>query len=299
MAKKNPWMKFYPADWRGDQALRMVSLAARGLWMECLAIMHEAKPYGYLVVNGRPVGVDALARMVGASSDEVRIFMSELQEFGVCDVTGEGVTFSRRMVRDQERANKARMNGAKGGNPSLRKETGKLKSVNPPVKGLDKPHIPEARGQNNTTRKRERDYSDRFEGFWAGYPRKTGTSKRKASDSFERLSESEQAAALVALPAFCQAEADTEERFIPHAATWLNQRRFETYEPEPDRADRTAEQWRSELELWRDHGEAEPNLWRRRVGGPNPGEPGCKAPAKLQREFGFDPKPAEAGRACA
>jgi len=55
-----PWMKFYPRDWRGDQALRAVSIAARGLWMECLCIMHEAKPYGHLVLNGQPVGDDAL-----------------------------------------------------------------------------------------------------------------------------------------------------------------------------------------------------------------------------------------------
>ena len=67
----NPWMKFYPRDWRGDQALRIVSLSARGLWIECLSVMHEATPYGHLVVNGRPVGDDALARMVGASGDEV------------------------------------------------------------------------------------------------------------------------------------------------------------------------------------------------------------------------------------
>ena len=39
-----PWIKFYPRDWRGDQALRVVSLAARGLWIEMLSIMHEGQP---------------------------------------------------------------------------------------------------------------------------------------------------------------------------------------------------------------------------------------------------------------
>ncbi len=61
----------------------------------------------------------------------------------------------------------------------------------------------------------------------------------------------------------------------------------------PDTADRTDQQWRDELSLWRDHGQSEPNLWRRRVGGPEPGQPGCKAPAEIQREFDYEPRPFE------
>lgn len=99
----DPWMKFYPRDWRGDQSLRAVSIAARGLWMECLCIMHEAKPYGHLLLNGEPVEVDALARMTGASVDEVSALMAELRKAGVFSVTGKGIIFSRRMVRDSER----------------------------------------------------------------------------------------------------------------------------------------------------------------------------------------------------
>lgn len=96
----NPWMKFYPRDWRGDQALRAVSIAARGLWMECLCIMHEARPYGHLLLNGQSVGDDALARMTGAPVDEVSALMAELRQAGAFSVTREGVIFSRRMVRD-------------------------------------------------------------------------------------------------------------------------------------------------------------------------------------------------------
>lgn len=38
----DPWLKFYPTDWRSDPALKMCSLAARGLWIEMIALMHEA-----------------------------------------------------------------------------------------------------------------------------------------------------------------------------------------------------------------------------------------------------------------
>ncbi|WP_055045773.1 hypothetical protein [Devosia sp. A16] len=103
-----PWFKFQPAAWRGDQALRAVSLAARGLWIECLCIMHEAKPYGHLVLNGKPIGEATLARMTGVPVDEVRALVAELRQAGVLSVASTGVILSRRMVKDHERANLGR-----------------------------------------------------------------------------------------------------------------------------------------------------------------------------------------------
>jgi len=32
MKRKNPWVTFYPTDWRADPGLRHCSLAARGRW---------------------------------------------------------------------------------------------------------------------------------------------------------------------------------------------------------------------------------------------------------------------------
>ncbi|WEJ09958.1 YdaU family protein [Sinorhizobium sp. M103] len=104
----SPWMKFYPRDWRGDQALRAVSIAARGLWMECLCLMHEAKPYGHLLLNGKPVEDGAVARMTGVSVDEVSALMAELRQAGAFSVTRDGVIFSRRMTKDHARASKGR-----------------------------------------------------------------------------------------------------------------------------------------------------------------------------------------------
>lgn len=104
----SPWLKFYPRDWRGDQALRAVSIAARGFWMECLCLMHEAKPYGHLLLNGNPIENDALARMTGISVDEVSELMAELRQAGAFSVTREGVIFSRRMTKDYARACKGR-----------------------------------------------------------------------------------------------------------------------------------------------------------------------------------------------
>jgi hypothetical protein len=103
-----PWLKFYPRDWRGDQALRAVSIAARGLWMEVLCIMHEASPYGHLVLGGLAVSNDVLARMSGLGAAECGELLAELESAGVFSRTRKGVIYSRRMIKDRSRAEKGR-----------------------------------------------------------------------------------------------------------------------------------------------------------------------------------------------
>jgi len=103
-----PWIKFYPRDWRGDQALRVVSLAARGLWIEMLSIMHEGQPYGHLTIGGQPCTDDNLARLVGASAEEVRALLVELQTAGVLRQTRGGVIYSKRLTADFKRSKEGR-----------------------------------------------------------------------------------------------------------------------------------------------------------------------------------------------
>jgi len=102
------WMKFWPSDWKGDAALRICGLAARGLWIECIAIMHEAQPYGHLVVNARPLNARQIAAIVGSSERDVTKLLAELEDAGVFSRTEAGVIFSRRMVRDNEKSEEGR-----------------------------------------------------------------------------------------------------------------------------------------------------------------------------------------------
>lgn len=156
-----PWLKFYPTDWRSDPRLRMCSLAARGLWIEMLALMHEATPYGHLLVSGL-VPTDAqLSVLVGAPSDQIPDLLGELEAAGVFSRTSKGVIYSRKMTRMQKKAATARNNGRKGGNPSLGKEKGNSSPDNPKVKGGVKPQKPEARDQSkereaNASQKKKR-----------------------------------------------------------------------------------------------------------------------------------------------
>jgi hypothetical protein len=119
--------------------LRMCSLGARGLWIEMIALMHQANPYGHLLVSGLSPTDTQLAALVGCPSDQITPLVGELEAAGVFSRTRSGVIYSRKMTRMQKKAATARNNGRKGGNPSLGKSTDILPLDNPEDNPKDKP----------------------------------------------------------------------------------------------------------------------------------------------------------------
>ncbi len=103
-ASRRPWMKWNPSDWRADQAVQSCSLAARGLWLEMLGLMHEAEPYGYLMLNGNPISTEQLSRLVRADVAEVESLIEELESVGVFSRDRKRQIYSRRMIRDEKKA---------------------------------------------------------------------------------------------------------------------------------------------------------------------------------------------------
>lgn len=144
-----PWFKFYPTDWRADPALKMCSLAARGLWIEMLGIMHDAAQYGHLLVANSPPADADLAVLIGTTPDQISDLLGELESRAVFSRTRKGVIYSRKMVRDAKNAETSRKNGKKGGNPSLCKTRENPSLDNPSDKEGVKPRSqkPEARSQ--------------------------------------------------------------------------------------------------------------------------------------------------------
>jgi len=114
-----PAFQFFAGDWLRDPALRACTLGARGLWIDIIAYMHQAEPYGHLTVGGMPVTDQVLARMVGADLRQVRRALRELEAAGVFSRTEVGVIYSRRMVRDQDIRTRRAAGGRLGGNPNL------------------------------------------------------------------------------------------------------------------------------------------------------------------------------------
>jgi hypothetical protein len=77
-----------------------------------------------------------------------------------------------------------------------------------------------------------------FEGFWAAYPSRPDNPKAPARLVFERrVREGADADFIVRAAgryaAFC-ASAKKDPEFLPHARTWLSQRRYEDYPDAPD-----------------------------------------------------------------
>ena len=130
-SKKLPFMKWYTADWRSDAGVRTLSAGARGFWIELINIMHEADPYGFLLINGAKPDTKTLAKQVTMSVSEVRRYSKELVASAVVSETEIGVFFCRRMVRDEEKRQQNREYGSLGGNPRLNPRL--IPRVNPTV----------------------------------------------------------------------------------------------------------------------------------------------------------------------
>ena len=141
MMAGDPWFKWYPADWRADPGLLLCSLAARGLWIELLGIMHEASPPGYLLINGHQPSVKQVADVARIHVNTARSCLSELDHNGVFSRLPDGTIFSRKMVRDIEKSKEMTERGRLGGSPLLKSE------VKQAHMGVGLHHKPEARSQ--------------------------------------------------------------------------------------------------------------------------------------------------------
>lgn len=96
------WAKFAWKDWASDEALRMCSLAARGLWMELLCL--AAKNGGYVLINGKKPTIEQISRLVGEAPATVQALVDELLDNGVMKVTSRGAWYSKRMTADNQKA---------------------------------------------------------------------------------------------------------------------------------------------------------------------------------------------------
>jgi hypothetical protein len=95
------WTQWFFSDWRNDAGVRSVSLEARGLWIDMLALMDESPRRGYLQqANGRPMTVEQLAIAAGSSAVTVSRLLQELEDAGVYSSDATKTIYNRRMTRD-------------------------------------------------------------------------------------------------------------------------------------------------------------------------------------------------------
>ena len=120
---KSPGFWFFTGDWMKDPELRFCSLFARGLLVDLLCILFEAKEQGYASnPDGTPRTDDQIADAVaGGSRDEKLAALAELERSGVLSRDSRGVLFSRRIARLAELSKERSKNGSKGGSKTQAK----------------------------------------------------------------------------------------------------------------------------------------------------------------------------------
>lgn len=281
MNKKKPWMKFYPADWRSDTQLRSCSAAARGLWVDLMTIMHEADPYGHLLVNGRPPTTACLHNLLGVSSKLITSLLNELEYNGVFSKSPDGVIFSRRMVRDNQKEEVDRQNGKGGGNPKIIKvDKG---GVNPPVNGVDKAQRLEARDEIDTpVAKAPGDGSYAFVGSVIRLTKRDFEKWRSAYSAITDLK-----AELQGIDDWLQGQPEDKRRRWFHAVSgMLSRKHQELAAAQPKLALTTHDvRWENTVRLW-----LENRKWYPDVDGPPPDHPQTRVPREILKIFNIQPE---------
>ena len=117
---KLPSMQWYPGDWRKDPGIQSLGYFERGVWFEMLNLMFESEERGVLILNGRPMGEDALARLLGLDKQILTTTLTTLLDYGVARrrETDQAI-YNKRMVEDQKLRNIRAQAGKLGGNPLL------------------------------------------------------------------------------------------------------------------------------------------------------------------------------------
>jgi len=115
-----PAFQFYPADWRKDPSVQSLDYETRGVWFEMLCLMHESDERGVLMLNGQPMPIEALGRLLGLDNQNLTTHLTKLLTYGVARRReADGAIFNKRMVND-EKLRQVRINaGKQGGNPLL------------------------------------------------------------------------------------------------------------------------------------------------------------------------------------
>lgn len=82
-------------------------------------VMHESEERGKLVMNGKPMSDETVARLISCDLKTYRKCLSTLLHLGVCYQDEDGIIFNKRMIKDEELRCIRKEAGSLGGNPKL------------------------------------------------------------------------------------------------------------------------------------------------------------------------------------
>lgn len=117
---KQPAFQFYPADWLNDVKLQACSMAAQGLLINMMCLMHQSEKYGYCLINGDKPSIKQLKNLLRVHHKTFIKLIKELLKNGVIKEIN-GVYYCKRMVQDEAFRQMRRKCGTLGGNPNFKK----------------------------------------------------------------------------------------------------------------------------------------------------------------------------------
>ena len=212
---ENSWYKHSPSDWLAGRISRK-SFELQGAFIHICQL--------YWVKHGQftahqaslEIGKDLLNKLVEAEiikteGDEIRIEFLDLQMEDL-----------NRLI---ERRREAGRKGGEVKSQASAKQTeasAKQNQASAKQTEADKIRLDEIRREEIEDKKEKKNTCVLFDSFWSAYPRKT--SKQLASKAFAKLSDENQQKAIANI---ARLYANTEVQFVPHAATYLNQARWE------------------------------------------------------------------------
>lgn len=106
--------------WIESPAFHSLTLAAQGMWINLVAIMAVADPFGHLKQDDRYLNSHDLAALTGTEACAIGKLLVELQKSGLlqCD-EDSGRWTSEKMVQAEMTRQRRAAGGKKGGNPNL------------------------------------------------------------------------------------------------------------------------------------------------------------------------------------
>jgi hypothetical protein len=95
-----PWGRFYFGAWLTNPTVLFATLKARGMAVDLLALAYCSERPGYLVLQGKPMTPEVIARLRGLDVAEVKAALVELARVDLFDRDKKGVWCCPQMLAD-------------------------------------------------------------------------------------------------------------------------------------------------------------------------------------------------------
>ena len=193
MRPKLPAIQWYPGDWQKDLGVQSLDWQPRAIWWEVLQRMHQTEDRGKMVLNGRPMTDDEIARIINCDLAKFQQALEQIFNKGVASRDDNGALMNRRMVSDERLRNVRARAGAIGGHKKYSNSQAKSLANSTPSSSSSSSSSSSVSKQLTTNIYSSNWFSD----IWAKYPRKAGKDKAqtyfaksvKNEDDFKAISQ--------------------------------------------------------------------------------------------------------------